>query len=242
MGPAQGRFTDGGARVGGNLIVVLIAIVTLSTVACEFNRWRLARSGEPVPLVDARVSSPGPPWYRGPYGAAAPVLGSTSWVSNLTTGTYSEIAIAYNRVLTANVGPIGPDPTDSTRPTGNEAIFAYSKLWRQPIPGDYLEAAISAAWKDLVHLYKIRGLEVVDIEDITSRYHDSLAFWPNYMFALAYSAGGERYELVHAFTVVAGAEPGTTVVHDFSYIIMERAGEQDHFDDFIAMLKSLKTD
>jgi hypothetical protein len=58
------------------------------------------------------------------------------------------------------------------------------------------------------------------------------------MFALAYKAAGVDYRVVHAFALHPSRAPDIEIVTVLSYIRMEKADGEDHFGDFVRMLKT----
>jgi hypothetical protein len=122
--------------------------------------------------------------------------------------------------------------------SGNEAILVLSKTWA--LESDFSSKALDEVKQRLVDIYAKKGMAVTNVKDISKEYADKLKFWTGSMLALAYKADGVDYRVVHAFALHPSQKPNVQVVNDFSYIRMERAGTQDHFGDFINMLKSAR--
>lgn len=207
---------------------VLFAIGLL-LAGCATINFRPTHAGDPVPIIGGTVTSPGAPWFvaDGPR----QIREDFGRVTVLTTGSYESFEGILRRAWTVNVGPIGVDPNLS----GNEAILVLSVFYFAKV---YLSKS-DAEWarEDLINLYGKKGMSVTDVKDISSEYKDRLGFWNGQMFALAYKAGGQGYRVIHAFIHMPGPKP---VLHDFSYIRMEKPGAKDRFNDFIAMLQSFK--
>lgn len=175
-----------------------------------------------VPLIGESALAPGTPWGFVDY----------EHFIVLTTGDYEGFVtnVLPASILTVVPGRIGIGPW-----VGNEMVFVYS-TWAKPTKlskSEFIEKTKAEVKKDL-------SPEATDIRDISSEYEERLKFWPGYMFGLAYKSLGRDYRVVHAFAIVPGPKPDSHVLHDFSYIRMEKPGAKDHFDDFVAMLRSVQ--
>lgn len=184
--------------------------------------------GERVPLIGGSVPAPGAPW-----GIVKDLTAQAPWgyLTVLATGDYSVVPMFLGPLLISAPGPIGIGPW-----TGNEMILVYSK-WLAP---RQLEEYKSVEEIKTMAKNKVLEWGATDIKEISTEYEDILKFRKGKMFALAYKAGGRNYRVVHAFITSPGPKPDSHVVHDFSYIRMEKPGIKDRFDDFMAMLGSLQ--
>jgi hypothetical protein len=210
---------------------------------------RPLKEGELIDPLGLRVPSPGAPW-----GTTRPADSLKASVQDLlhvkqagflatvlATGGYGDFNTRWGipSLLSGGIGPIGSGGTYS----GNEMIIIGARGW----PAEWAPALITQTELDqistnvkmeLVEVYKSSGMSVTDIKDISSEYKGTFKFWEGYTLAFAYKAGDKDYRVVHVFTM----EPYREVwrVYDFSYIRMEKPGAEDHFHDFIAMVKSAK--
>jgi hypothetical protein len=218
-------------RFGKSTIVILTLVLI---AGCAYNNYRPTRDGEPLQLIWGGVAAPGAPWFisKRPYVSKE----SRLVVYDLMTG-YSKFDYYFGRLLTAGIGPIGTNPEDAPM-SGNEAILILSKTWT--LESDFSRQALDEVRQRLVDTYKRKGMAVTDVKDISKEYADKMKFWTGSMFALAYKAAGVDYRVVHAFALHTSRTPNVQIVNDFSYIRMEKADSQDHFGDFINMLKTVR--
>jgi len=216
----------------GKSAIVILALVLLA--GCASSNFRPTREGEPIQLIVGTVAAPGSPWFmnKRPYISENP----PQVIHELLTG-YNKYDYYYGRLLTAGIGPIGTSPEDAPM-NGNEAILVYSKMWK--LEPDFSGQAFDEVKQRLVEAYARKGMAVTDVKDISQEYADKLKFWTGSMFALAYKAAGVDYRVMHAFALHPSKRPNAQIVNDFSFIRMEKADAQDHFGDYISMLKSAR--
>lgn len=226
----------------------LSVFFAMSLLMAGCSLFRPLKEGELIQPFGLRVRTPGAPWgttrpadsLKASYQDLLHMKQAGFLVTLLATGDFDVYAL-WGRfsLLSGGPGPIGSSGTYS----GNEMIVIGARGW----PAEWAPALITQteldqistnAKKELVEVYNRTGMSVTDIKDISSEYKGTFKFWEGYTLALAYKAGDKDYRVVHAFTI----EPYREVweIYDFSYIRMEKPGAEDHFHDFITMVKSAK--
>ena len=210
---------------------------------------RPLKEGELIDHLGLRVPAPGAPWGTArPADSLKALKQDTLYLKQagflhtvLATGGFDGFYAFWGSfsLLSGGIGPIGSSGTYS----GNEMIIIGAKRW----PAEWAPALITQTEldqisanvkKELVEVYKSTGMSVTDIKDISSEYKGTFKFWGGYTLVLAYKAGDQGYRVVHAFTMEPYRE--AWYVYDFSYIRMEKPGAEDHFHDFVAMVRSAK--
>lgn len=227
----------------------LSVFFAMSLLMAGCSLLRPLKEGELLHPFGLRVPTPGAPW--GTTRSADSLKASEQDLLLMKQAGFLATALATEdfasfrtrwgemSLLSGGIGPIGSSGTYS----GNEMILIGARRW----PAEWAPAFITQTEldqistnvkKELVEDYKWAGMSVTDIKDISSEYKETFKFWEGYTLALAYKAGDKDYRVVHAFTI----EPYREVweVYDFSYIRMEKPGAEDHFHDFITMVKSAK--
>ncbi len=219
---------------------VRLFVVQVVIFGCAASLIRPTSERRRIPLIGGTALAPGQPWGFVDVGLPSENLRMTV----VTTGDYEHLSFpmpgrgAESPLVVADPGRIGVGTW-----TGNEMIIVYSS-WSAPVASDrteYVEETKKQVERDLT------SLRATNIQDISEEYQKRLDFWPGYVLAFTYKTqdllrkeGVRDYLAVFAFVIAPGPKADSYVLHDLSYIRMEKAGATNRFDDFAATLRSIE--
>lgn len=220
-------------RIAAALFGLLaLTVASCKTMQAPESMIRASHKGEAIPLLEGQAFSPGSPWGWAPLSREI-----VNQYSALTTGDFAFLISSgsCHDIISVMPGPMGSGPW-----TGTEMIFMSSRSIPSKSAGsDFAERAQNEVEKCIASWSK-------DLRDVSAGYASRLGFWKGGFFAYSYKVDEEGmkwvadYQVVHAFRVVPSKKPGDHVIYDFSYVRMEKPGTKDHFEDFLAFLKTIR--